>query len=382
MRTMFGYIPSTPLPTGRTREPFDSKDRSIFLRGMGVHPVASAAAAFMETRISRDLHRWFVQCVKNKPEEDYRRSPQLHNWDIINGSPSAVTHPSLQHLRIARSSQQSALLELKKFKPYWFLFEDSIEECGWMLGVLTAIHALAALRLRQDGKSYREIALLFLCRGVTFQTFQPFQPAAIWVSYHPIPDRLPNRGPGYQFTEEDYHIYLHHRNVLLGHPRTRGALLRGGILWRLAASSLQIEDVLEGPTNSSTALSIAHPISGEVFIDDSLSKAEEALLVGAYVCYTGNGAEQISIKSWWPLPEIFEKAEDLGYWSSFNETWYQKRLDLIRKGKAVPLSKRAWREELRGRVEPTSLRINTETRSRACLERLAPGASSHLGGRL
>lgn len=177
-------------------------------------------------------------------------------------------------------------------------------------------------------------------------------------------------------------MYLHQRNLLLGHPRARAALLCGGLLWRIAASSILCEDVLEGPTNSSSSLALIHPITLEQSIDDSLSPVEEALLVGAYVCYTGHGQEQVSTKSWWPLPEVFEKGEDLGYWSPFNELWYQERSNEIANQNGKPLSKAEWRVKLRGRVQVRNLRVNLETRSRTCLERLAPSASSHLGQHL
>ncbi|KAH6902725.1 hypothetical protein BKA70DRAFT_1111995 [Coprinopsis sp. MPI-PUGE-AT-0042] len=373
MTTFFGYIPPSPLPSGRSLQAFDAKDRSIFLRGLGVHPLTPAAPAFIETLISRHMHTWLHQCLDNDPKKDGAQTPQLRNWDITPGSPSAVTHPSLRHLRILPSSHKNALLEFHHLKHYWFIFDDSVEECGWKLTVTTATHALAVLRLRQWGKSYHEIGMCFLRRGVLFQTFQTFQPPLVQIPDHSTPSRLPNRDPGHEFTKDDYHTYCHHRNVLLGNPRTRAALLRGGILWRLAASSYQCEDVLEGPTNSSDTLAL------EQSIDDSLSKVEEGLLVGAYVCYTGHGKGQVSTKSWWPLPEVFEKGEDLGFWSPFNETWYQDRADEILNRNGKPLSKAEWREKVRGRAQVRSLRVNLEIRSRTCLQRLAPGASSGLG---
>jgi len=256
------------------------------------------------------------------------------------------------------------------------MFDDSLEECGWKLTTTTATHALAVLRLRQSGKSYQEIALYFLCRGVPFRTFRPFQLPLVRIPYHPIPHRLPNRSAGYEFTKDDYYGYLHLRNVILGRPGARAALLHGGIIWRLAASFFECEDVLEGPTNSSDGLTLGQSI------DDSLSQVEEGLLVGAYVCYTGHGNEQVSTKSWWPLPEVFEKGEDLGYWSCFNETWYQERVEEIMSHRGKPLSKAEWRERVRGRTEVRKLRVNMETRSRTCLERLAPSAVSDLGQHL
>lgn len=86
--TFLGYAPSRPLPSDPASQPFKGRDRSIFLRGLGIHPTTSAASAFMDTRISRDMYTWFCQCIENDPKEDGPQPPQqLHNWDVIPGSP-------------------------------------------------------------------------------------------------------------------------------------------------------------------------------------------------------------------------------------------------------------------------------------------------------
>ncbi|KAH6913214.1 hypothetical protein BKA70DRAFT_1053559, partial [Coprinopsis sp. MPI-PUGE-AT-0042] len=164
---------------------------------------------------------------------------------------------------------------------------------------------------------------------------------------------------------------------ILAHPCVRAALLRGGILWRLAISTIQSKRVLEGPTGC-PGVSITHPFSSEQLVDDALTKVEQGLIVGAYVCYTGHGPKQVCIKSWWPLPETLEWAEDYGHCSGYSKRWFQDHLALINAGKAKPLSKAQWRDELRGQTETRLIRTNMEKQAHTFIETQSPKSFAHL----
>ncbi|KAI0083149.1 hypothetical protein BDY19DRAFT_900611 [Irpex rosettiformis] len=55
-----------------------------------------------------------------------------------------------------------------------------------------------------------------------------------------------------------------------------------------------------------------------------------------------------SITSWWPTSEIWASSGYFtGYWSHAAETWFQRRLQRIKTGEAVPLTSNEWRRTLR-----------------------------------
>ena len=73
----------------------------------------------------------------------------------------------------------------------------------------------------------------------------------------------------------------------------------------------------------------------------------------------------MALKSWWPLQATWEKETTLdnhGYWTDYNETWYQRRLSELREGVNVqPLTESEWRSRLRGNLpkgKAKSLREN------------------------
>ncbi|KJA12809.1 hypothetical protein HYPSUDRAFT_93774, partial [Hypholoma sublateritium FD-334 SS-4] len=80
------------------------------------------------------------------------------------------------------------------------------------------------------------------------------------------------------------------------------ALMRGGILWRLAIENASFQDVLAGPTTIAT---IQHQCvswvteSGKYCVDDVLNTHEADVISGVYYVYTGQGT-QMTTKSWWP----------------------------------------------------------------------------------
>jgi len=61
---------------------------------------------------------------------------------------------------------------------------------------------------------------------------------------------LPMRLSDYQFGSDDYEAYVRHRAQLLTSPRGRAALLRGGIVARIAREHIAIESALLGPSSA------------------------------------------------------------------------------------------------------------------------------------
>jgi hypothetical protein len=149
---------------------------------------------------------------------------------------------------------------------------------------------------------------------------------------------------------------------IFSHCLVRTAILRGGILWRLACEKLQnlgdaCEVVLEGPTEMAHFTGQRFGINGLQFSDDRLLEEEEGLICEVYKVQTGENIlftnlcvlpnpiienttwkDQASEMSWWPKPSAWDNGGlNVGFWSPNCESWYQRRLQSIREGKATGL---------------------------------------------
>ena len=56
------------------------------------------------------------------------------------------------------------------------------------------------------------------------------------------------RFSGYVPSKQDYETYKSIRNRFLSSPRARAAVLKGGIIWRLAKEAIPESAVLSGPS--------------------------------------------------------------------------------------------------------------------------------------
>ncbi|KIM61759.1 hypothetical protein SCLCIDRAFT_25569 [Scleroderma citrinum Foug A] len=130
----------------------------------------------------------------------------------------------------------------------------------------------------------------------------------------------------YQLTAGDYTAYL-----------DRAALMKGGIVGWLAQEALgeHADMVIRcSPSNNVLQMGTAIQLGESYYWDDDLVEDEEQLICGVYKMSTGQrhvNGEQIADVSWWPKQSTWEGSGlDVGYWSSDDEAWYQKRLELIR----------------------------------------------------
>ncbi|KAH7917231.1 hypothetical protein BV22DRAFT_994182, partial [Leucogyrophana mollusca] len=147
----------------------------------------------------------------------------------------------------------------------------------------------------------------------------------------------------------DYEAYLYLRDELLHSPRGRAALMKGGIIGRLASEDLDHTCVLNGPSDS---LRYGNGIAadGTFYWDDDLSPSEQDLICGVYKVSTGQG-QQTKDLSWWPKQSTWQESGfDYGYWTPDNEAWYRKRLELIRQSDFARLRLQTaadWRNSLK-----------------------------------
>ena len=101
---------------------------------------------------------------------------------------------------------------------------------------------------------------------------------------------LPMRLSDYQFGSDDYQAYIRHRAQFLTSPRGRAALLRGGIIARIAREHIAIDSALLGPSSAVTVHRLGMHVTdhrGMEFWDDDLTENEIGIICGVHRCFTG-----------------------------------------------------------------------------------------------
>lgn len=223
-------------------------------------PIASFAAEFLEA-ISTG------------------KTPKNQSWDLASGN----------RLALAGAKRLGYVHILNMGDRKFFLFDfKQAASVPWIIGVSDPTVVLFLCRLHASLTDY-DLARELLNRGIQFHTFLSLpciRPSP------PIPISVPIRLPHYEFTSKDYHAYVQQRCALLADPRVaRAALMRGGIVWRLAIATLNFDDVLYGPTTAATlyrqGVTLKTKDSPVELCDDSLSQLEYDVICGLHHCYTG-----------------------------------------------------------------------------------------------
>jgi hypothetical protein len=161
------------------------------------------------------------------------------------------------------------------------------ERCKWVLVVDRAATVLECMRL--DFTERDKMAMYFINRGIPFST-----KVSCPVSNRK-PCRVPFRGIGlgwrprdYVANAVDYAAYEDARDTFFRQPRARVALMRGGIIWRLAIEHIGPESILVGPTDGVFDNGdVWRPLGPMEFWDDSLTDEEIDLICGVYKVDTG-----------------------------------------------------------------------------------------------
>jgi len=260
----YGFIP--PLPTPNRPGCVYSKTLETLFRVIGLapgkHPIFSTGLG----PIIFD----FVESITS----NQRPGSSLWDLDQDNRQPLSLTD-RVKHLR----RLPSGLL--------FFDFGCSAT-VPWKIGVFRADDALHICRLDPNFDEI-DIARKLLEQGVRFHTLLPLK-----IPCMPSPSSmlstLPIRLPGYQFSKRDYNAYLHQRATILRGRGGRAALLRGGILWRLAMEEVSHNTALRGFSSAlldRDSFTVWDSQSGDYLWDDDLSENDIQLVCGTYTYYTG-----------------------------------------------------------------------------------------------
>lgn len=141
---------------------------------------------------------------------------------------------------------------------------------------------------RQSPRSLLGIARDLLNQGTPFHTVKCVKEVP-----SPPPERpnfgLGHRPEGHKFHPCEYSAYERAKSNILSSAFGRVALLRGGILWRLAKDMVSIKSVTRGPTSScKTQGNLVGRYDSYGLVDDFLTSEEEDIICGVYHVYTGS----------------------------------------------------------------------------------------------
>jgi hypothetical protein len=190
-------------------------------------------------------------------------------------------------------------------------------------------------------------------RGIPFNTGVPDpSPKIIQKGYES--KGLGLRPVGYTPRSHDYNAYVAARTDVLRSHLGRAALLKGGLISRLARDTVGVSDVLSGPDPSTSAM--LGTVDGVELVDDELSDYLLDLISGVYYVETARDANIHQHLSWWPKDGVWHNSGFFSeQWSADAETWYQSRLKSIESGSARLFNSTEWKSNLR--------RYKTHTRS-------------------
>src|SRR5882757_4468617 len=123
--------------------------------------------------------------------------------------------------------------------------------CQWVVGVHFAAAALYVCRYileNPHAHNMLTVALRLLDRGIPFHSLLPLscspRQSTITKPYSPKAYRV----VGHKFTEADFEVSMRACQSVLTSPQGRAALLRGGIVGRIAKEYLSNDSVLDGPS--------------------------------------------------------------------------------------------------------------------------------------
>ena len=164
----------------------------------------------------------------------------------------------------------------------------------------------------------------------------------------PLAAPLPRVPVQLDWRTTNYDIYELARNSFLSRPYARAALLKGGIVGRLAREHLDIVPAAGGPSQDVFTFGTSlHSADGRLFWDDDIDGSEMDLICGVYKTPTGQGTQTADL-SWWPKQSTWVGSNfNVGYWTPDNEVWFRTHLEKIRAGEVQPQSARHWANALK-----------------------------------
>jgi len=216
---------------------------------------------------------------------------QLPPWNIWDLSDKHI------HRLSNISSLQTHIVMLDK-RPVYELAVSAPGKTPWRLVVDHAATVVFSMRSRWGGKRLEVLVMHLVELGIPFQTLlQRPQAPTRTIRYIDtyvevgVCDRqfqgLGTREQSWEAGLDDYAVYIYRREAFLQTPRCRAALLRGGIVWRLAMESHNLAVAADGPSETVSDFGRCFQgDDGESYWDDWLTDEEVDLICGVYMCKT------------------------------------------------------------------------------------------------
>lgn len=180
--------------------------------------------------------------------------------------------------------------------------QEASDDEPFVLAIPNASTVLEIAR-RNWGPKTVDVMKRLLNEGIAFKTLVPYTRP----QHHMTPPTrrvsvLGIRPVGFSPRIEEYRAYEHRRNEFLRSARGRAALLKGGLVARLARDIVDEGDVLDGPTDnaltgSEQAFCLWDRTQNHAFWDDQLTEDKLDLICGTYEVATGGSYLLICIPS-------------------------------------------------------------------------------------
>ncbi|KAF9034395.1 hypothetical protein BJ165DRAFT_679512 [Panaeolus papilionaceus] len=242
----------------------------------------------------------------------------------------------------------------------YIIHKPTSASTDWLLGVrsTTTVLLIARLIIQNPNHTLLTIARTLLEMGVPFHTLLRYPDSVFRQRLHSVPESEEHftYPLGTKFTGKDYQNYKLLAEQLLCRPFGRAALMRGGILSRIAQQYLTFDGAVDGPSSE-----VRVHYQGQVFeterpeykyTDDDLTEREESILIGTYYVATKQSNQGPKLVSWMPpVAAWYGSAKDKYWamWTQQDEEIFCQLIDLLEKEELAPMTKKEWRDWVRGR---------------------------------
>ena len=301
-------------------------------------------------------------------------------WDLSPSCPSYLAHRDRQHPSLQITRWKTANCDL-------FAIQYDASALDEHVDYAVLVDALTAVELfrRRNIRSCVEAVTFLAANGISFRTVRDFHPLVGALRGVSLDICLGWRHRTFQATPYDYASYERRARDLLSGPRGRAAILRGGIVWRLACLLLDVQPheyppATRGPSEQALEYGeVFVPPRGSPHYDDALSNEELDLVCGTYKVWSkwtiyvrvimlnnlpGDEYSEVSFISWWPrVGAWYASGLDFGCWTPYCEEWFQRQLTAVHEGTRVPQSGTSWRHAVRQLKEASKVRLAVEEAS-------------------
>ncbi|KAG2006841.1 hypothetical protein CC2G_014584 [Coprinopsis cinerea AmutBmut pab1-1] len=279
----YGFV--SPLPSNTITAEDGPKIRKEFTRLLGLSNDMNPPEEYFSSNHYRSVLRFIAAHSR-------RQSPHPGSWDLRDDVVHPLKHsPRFRHLRIVDIPHSTDIEVVDKglsdCVPRYYFFDFPSSRNPWKLALLNALDALFVCRLPPDFDD-NDVVVALTQRGISFRLFFPRRliryPSYRTPSYCPLPVRPLN----HKFTKADYDSYINTRTLVLAQPHMQAAIRRGGVIWRLAITTLGLADV-QNVVGCGGVLSTRIPDYDGEYVEDGLTARELDLICGVtnmYAYYT------------------------------------------------------------------------------------------------